>query len=63
MVWGEVIKALPILSDSIRVTTTAYALRVSLDKKTAFNEVHSVIDSPGKFLLVYIGKPDTIYKD
>lgn len=53
-----VFEALPFRSGSTGFITAAYALRDSLDKPTAFNEVHRVLKTRGKFLLVDIGKPD-----
>ena len=55
-----VFEALPIRDDAIGFLTAAYALRDSLDKEASFNEVHRVLESDGKFLLVDIGKPDNI---
>lgn len=53
-----VFESLPFRTGSTGFITAAYALRDSLDKDASFNEVHRVLRSQGKFLLVDIGKPD-----
>ena len=53
-----VFESLPFRDASIGFLTAAYALRDSLDKESAFSEVHRVLGGGGKFLLVDIGKPD-----
>ncbi len=55
-----VFESLPFRTDSTGFVTAAYALRDSLDKDASFNEVHRVLGSGGKFLLVDIGKPDNL---
>lgn len=55
-----VFESLPVRADAVGFITSAYALRDSLDKDSSFNEVHRVLETGGKFLLVDIGKPDNI---
>jgi demethylmenaquinone methyltransferase/2-methoxy-6-polyprenyl-1,4-benzoquinol methylase len=55
-----VFEALPFRTGTIGFVTAAYALRDSLDKKSAFSESQRVLRSGGKFLLVDIGKPNNL---
>ena len=55
-----IFEKIPFKSESFDAVICGYSIRDSIDLEKAFEEIHRVLKTNGRFLIVDLGKPDNI---